>query len=137
MRKLFRYALRITNYALRIAFLLCAAIFIMTSTCAAENLKFIDAMEDTGYYYDGDSVKSEGSNVFRVDMAVIKASINRMYVYDVRINHADKTYEILSSKILSYDTRAEIETNKSRRPVQTYSDKSELGQMVRLILYGE
>lgn len=109
----------------------------MTSTCAAENLKFIDAMDDTGYYYDGDSVKSEGSNVFRVDMAVIKASINRMYVYDVRINHADKTYEILSSKILSYDTRAEIETNKSRRPVQTYSDRSELGQMVRLILYGE
>lgn len=118
--------------------IICAAIIFMSgASCSAENLKFIDAMEDTGYYYDGDSVKSEAVDVFRVDMAVIKASINRMYVYDVRINHADKTYEILSSKILSYDTRAEIETNKSRRPVQTYSDKSELGQMVRLILYGE
>lgn len=118
--------------------IICAAIIFMSgASCSAENLKFIDAMEDTGYYYDGDSVKSEAADVFRVDMAVIKASINRMYVYDVRINHADKTYEILSSKILSYDTRAEIETNKSRRPVQTYSDKSELGQMVRLILYGE
>ena len=117
--------------------ILAATIFFSSSICAAENLKFIDAMDDTGYYYDGDSVKSEGVDVFRVDMAVIKASLNRMYVYDVRINHADKTYEILSSKILSYDTRAEIETNKSRRPVQTYSDRSELGQMVRLILYGE
>ena len=75
--------------------------------------------------------------MFYVNMAVIKASLNRMYVYDVRIDHSEKTYEILSSKILSYDTRAEIESNKSSRPPQHYSNKSEFGQMVRLILYGE
>ena len=106
-------------------------------TCSAENLKFIDAMEDTGYYYDADSVQAESASVFYVNMAVIKASLNRMYVYNLRINHAERTYEILSSKILSYDTRAEIESNNSRRPVQTYSNRSEFGQMVRLILYGE
>ena len=119
-------------------FLICAAvIFLSGASCSAENLKFIDAMDDTGYYYDADSIQIENSSVLRVDMAVIKASLNRMYVYDVQINHSKKTYEILSSKILSYDTRAEIESNKSRRPVQTYSKKSELGQMVQLILYGE
>ena len=118
-------------------FLICAALLMMNSTCAAENLKFIDAMEDTGYYYDADSVQAESSSTFYVDMAVIKASLNRMYVYNVRIDHAEKTYEILSSRILSYDTRAEIESNKNSRPPQHYSNKSEFGQMVRLILYGE
>ena len=118
-------------------FLILAAIIFLSSTCSAENLKFIDAMDDTGYYYDADSVKSESSAVFNVQMAVIKASLNRMYTYEVRINHAQRIYEVLSSKILSYDTRAVIDVNNSRRPPQTYSDKSEMGQMVRLILYGE
>lgn len=117
---------------------ICAASLILSgATCSAENLQFVDAMEDTGYYYDADTVETESYSVFYVNMAVIKASLNRMYVYDLRINHAEKTYEILSSKTLSYDTRAEIESNNSRRPVQTYSDKSEFGQMVRLILYGD
>ena len=115
-----------------------AAIFVLSgSICAAENLKFIDAMDDTGYYYDADSVRSENANVFKVQMAVIKASLNRMYTYEVRITPASHTYEILSSKILSYDTRAVLEANDSRRPPHRYSDKSELGQMVRLILYGD
>ncbi|MBQ6297398.1 MAG: hypothetical protein IJK81_06865 [Selenomonadaceae bacterium] len=119
-------------------FLLILAMVLMScSTCAAENLKFIDAMDDTGYYYDADSVQTESSSVFNVKMAVIKANFNRMYTYDVRITHTSRTYEILSSQILSYDTRAILEVNNSRRPPQRYSDKSEMGQMVRLILYGE
>ena len=117
--------------------LILAIIFLSGSTCAAEDLKFIDAMEDTGYYYDADSVQSESDTVFNVKMAVIKANFNRMYTYDVKINHASRTYEILSSQILSYDTRAVLEVNNSRRPPQRYSDKSEMGQMVRLILYGD
>ena len=117
---------------------ICAAIiFLNGANCSAEDLKFIDALEDTGYYYDADSVKHESSDVFRVRMAVIKASLNRMYTYDVRITPASHTYEILSSKVLSYDTRAVLETDNKRRAPQKYSDRSELGQMVRLILRGE
>ena len=116
---------------------ICAAMIFLSGNCSAENLKFIDAMDDTGYYYDADSVSSESAEVFKVQMAVIKASLNRMYTYDVRITPASRTYEILSSKILSYDTRAILEVNNSRRPPQRYSDKSEMGQMVRLILYGD
>ena len=119
-------------------FLTCAAmILLMCSTCSAEDLKFIDAMDDTGYYYDADSVNYFDNNVFTVKMAVIKASLNRMYAYDVRIIPSDNTYEVLSSQILSYDTRAVIETNNKARHPQQYSDKSEMGQMVQLILYGE
>ena len=117
--------------------MLTAVIFLSGATCSAENLKFIDAMDDTGYYYDVDSVRAESDEIFNVQMSVIKANLNRMYTYDVRITHASRTYEILSSKILSYDTRAVLETNNSRRSPQRYSDKSEMGQMVRLILYGD
>lgn len=120
-------------------FLLVITTIILMSgaTCAAEDLKFIDAMDDTGYYYDADSVKIESPSVLTVRMAVIKANFNRMYTYNVRITHTSRIYEILSSKILSYDTRAELESNNKRRPPQRYSDKSEMGQMVHLILYGE
>ena len=127
----------IAHYALRITHcLLATIIFLSSSICAAEDLRFIDALDDTGYYYDAESVQTESDNVFKVRMAVIKASLNRMYTYDVRITHTEKTYEILASKILSYDTRAEIETNDNRRPPRNYSDRSEMGQMVSLILYG-
>lgn len=116
--------------------LLVLMILLTCSTCSAEELKFIDAMDDTGYYYDVDSVQSEG-DIIKVKMAVIKASLNRMYAYDVRITPANHTYEVLSSQILSYDTRAVLETNNKRRRPQHYSDKSEMGQMVQLILYNE
>ena len=117
---------------------ICAAILLLNGTsCSAENLIFIDAMDDTGYYYDADSISSASDKIFNVQMAVIKASLNRMYTYDVQITPAERIYEILSSRILSYDTRAVLEVNNKRRPPQKYSDKSEMGQMVRLILYGD
>lgn len=117
--------------------LILSAIFILNgANCSAEDLKFIDALDDTGYYYDADTVKTESDNVLSVKMAVIKASLNRMYTYDLLINHASRTYEILASKILSYDTRAVISENNSRRLPKNYSDRSEMGQMVRLILHG-
>ena len=119
------------------SFFLVILLLMSFSTCSAENLKFIDAMDDTGYYYDVDSVNDIDNGVFTVKMAVIKASLNRMYAYDVRITPSNRTYEVLSSQILSYDTRAVIETNNKRRLPQKYSDKSEMGQMVRLILYGD
>lgn len=120
-------------------FLTAALIFALSwSSCSAEDLRFIDAMDDTGYYYDADSVRhDEKSAVIYVKMAVIKAGLNQMYTYDIRIHYNDHSYEILSTKKLSYDTRAEIESNNTRRPLQRYSDKSEMAQMVRLILYDD
>ena len=120
-------------------FLTAALIFALSwSSCSAEDLRFIDAMDDTGYYYDADSVRhDEKSAVIYVKMAVIKAGLNQMYTYDLRIDYVERTYEILSTKTLSYDTRAEIESNNTRRPLQRYSDKSEMAQMVRLILYDD
>ena len=117
--------------------LLATIILLSGATCSAEDLRFIDAMDDTGYYYDADSVESESDDVFTVKMAVIKASLNRMYAYDVRITPDERIYEILSSTVLSYDTRAVLEVNETPRPPQHYSDRSEMGQMVQMILSGE
>lgn len=116
-------------------FLILSTIFFLSSaTCSAENLKFIDALDDTGYYYDADSVNFDADGSFTVKMAVIKASLNRMYAYDVRITPAERIYEILATQSLSYDTRAVLESNYTPRPPQRYSDRSEMGQMVTLIL---
>lgn len=116
--------------------ILLTIIFLGSASCSAENFKFIDAMEDTGYYYDADSVQFESPTVLFVKMAVIKADLNRMHVYDVRIFHADRNYRILATKTLSYDTRAVLSTDNSTRPIRKYSDRSEMGQMVNLILRG-
>ena len=117
--------------------ILTAIFFLNGSTCAAENLIFIDAMEDTGYYYDADSVQIRGNGVILVRMAIVKADLNQMYAYDVAINHAEQTYKILGTKILSYDTRAVLEVDNSPRPTRRYSDRSEMGQMVQMILYSQ
>ena len=46
--------------------LLLATILLLSgATCSAEDLRFIDAMDDTGYYYDADSVESESDRVHR------------------------------------------------------------------------
>ena len=84
--------------------------------------------------YDADSVNFDDYGNFTVKMAVIKASLNRMYAYDVRITPAEKVYEILATQNLSYDTRAVLDSNYTPRPPQRYSDRSEMGQMVSLIL---
>lgn len=118
-------------------FLILAAIFFFGgSNCAAENLKFIDAIEDSGYYYDADSVKNFGNDRFTVRMAIIKADTNQMFAYDVLINHVQRTYRILGTQTLSYDTRAVLEVDNSERPTRKFDDRSEMGQMVTMILYG-
>ncbi|MBE8954582.1 MAG: hypothetical protein SR2Q5_02780 [Quinella sp. 2Q5] len=115
--------------------LLAATIFLSGSTCAAEDLRFIDAAQDTGYYYDADSVKFHTESEILVRMAIIKANLNRMYAYEVVINHAEQTYRILGTQILSYDTRAVLEIDNSPRPTRKYAPYSEMGQMVQMILY--
>ena len=113
-----------------------AIIFLNVNNCAAEDLKFIDSSGDDGYFIDMDSVKIENSSVFRVNMAIIRLNLNQMEVVDLRINHKAKNYEILSTKTLSYDERTEIKSDKNRRGVKSYSDKSLMGDIVNIVIYG-
>ena len=106
------------------------------SVCSAENFKFVDAEGNTGYYVDMDTIKIESQESIAASIAVVKANLNKMYVYNVRINHKNQTYQIVSSEILEYDTRNKLESNNRSRPFRPYSPKSEMSELINFVLYG-
>ena len=120
----------------KILTVLAAIIILNFNICAAEDLKFIDSSGDDGYFIDMDSVKIESNSIFRVNMAIIRLNLNQMEVVDLRINHAAKNYEILSTKTFSYDDRTEIKSDSRRRGIKSYSDKSLMGDIVNIVIYG-
>ena len=111
-------------------------IFFDFNSCSAENLKFIDAREDLGYYFDADSVKIRNDKIFNVNLIVIRADSNQMEVTDLEINHAEKVYTIKSTKTLSYSDRTEISADYQKHLPHSYSDKSLMSELVLMILYG-
>ncbi len=111
-------------------------IFFDLNFCAAEDLKFIDARGDLGYYVDLDSVKIQNDEIFNVNLVVIRADINQMELTDVEINHAKKIYTIKSTKTLSYSDRTEISADYESHAPHSYSDKSLMSEIVQIILYG-
>lgn len=113
-----------------------AIIFLNWNICAAENLKFIDSNDDYGYFIDMDSVKIESNSAFRVNMAIIRLNVNQMEIVDLRINHAAKNYSILSTRTVSYDERTEIKSDKTPRGAKSYSEKSLMGDIVNILIYG-
>ena len=109
----------------------------MNSICAAQEFTCVDAEDMTGYYVDTETIKIERSEFITATIAVIRADMNKMYVYNLRINHKDQTYQIISSKILEYDTRRLIESNDRSRPYRPYAARSEMSVLIKYILYGE
>ena len=116
--------------------LVLAIIFLNLNTCAAEYLKFIDSNGDDGYFIDMDTVKFEGSKVFSVDMAIIRINLNQMEIIDLQINYDEKKYVIRSTRTLSYDERTEIKSDYTPRVAKGYSDKSLMGDIVQIVVYG-
>lgn len=110
--------------------------FMSVSLCFGEDLVFVDADEDTGYYVAMDAVNIESKDFINATIAIVKANSNRMYLYNVKINHRDNSYQINSSKILEYDTKNLLESNDQRRPFRPYSPNSEMSELVRFILEG-
>ncbi len=118
------------------ALLFATVIFIDVKICAAENLKFIDAEDDTGYFVDLDSFAEENASVFRVNMIVIRINLNQMDAVNLRINHRLQTYIIRSIKTYSYDKRTEIKSDEQIRPTRNYNDDSLMGDLVKIVLNG-
>ena len=113
-----------------------AIIFLNFSTCAAEDLKFIDSNGDDGYFIDMDTIKFESATVFNVDLIIIRLNLNQMEVIDLQINHGAKNYLIRSTRTLSYDERTLISSDNSRRTPKSYSDKSWMGDIVSIVING-
>ena len=117
--------------------LIIAAIILNMNICAAEDLKFIDSKDDFGYFIDIDTIKLESRNTFSVNMVIIRANLNEMDVIDLQINHELKNYTVYSIKTLSYDERAEIKSDMTRRQAKTYAEKSLMGEIVEFVINGD
>lgn len=115
---------------------LMAVMFLNLNTCAAENLKFIDSNGNDGYFIDMDTVKIESAAVFSVNLAIIRLDSNQMDLIDLQINHHAKNYVIRSTRTLSYDERTEIRSDYTPRSPKSYSDKSYMGDIVQIVIYG-
>ena len=115
---------------------LVAVIFLNLNTCAAEDLKFIDSNGNDGYFIDMDTIKIESATVFSVNLAIIRLDSNQMELIDLQINHGEKKYIIRSTRTLSYDERTEIRADNAPRRPMSYSDKSFMGDIVRIVIYG-
>ena len=115
---------------------LMAVMFLNLNTCSAENLKFIDSNGYDGYFIDMDTIKIESPTVFSVNLAIIRLDSNQMDLIDLQINHGAKYYVIRSTRTLSYDERTEIRADYTPRTPKSYSDKSYMGDIVQIVIYG-
>ena len=118
-------------------FLFVATLTLYSSMCFAQEFTFVDADDVTGYYVDRETIKIESSEFITTTIAVVRADMNKMYVYNLRINYKNQTYQIVSSKTFEYDTRDLLETNNKSRPFRPYASKSEMSELIRYILYGD
>ena len=89
-----------------------------------------------GYFIDMDTVKIESATVFSVNLAIIRLDSNQMDLIDLQINHGAKNYVIRSTRTLSYDERTEIRADYTPRSPKSYSDKSYMGDIVQIVIYG-
>ena len=121
---------------LRMLIILMMTITLFSSECLAQDFTFVDAEDSTGYYVDKETIKIESPEFISTTIAVIRADMNKMYVYNLRINHKNQTYQIISSKTFEYDTRNLIEKNDKSRPYRPYASKSEMSELIKYILYG-
>ncbi|MBQ7475980.1 MAG: hypothetical protein IJT06_01130 [Selenomonadaceae bacterium] len=116
--------------------ILTAAIFFSAKNCFAEDLRFIDAKDDIGYYVDASTIRIESDSVFFADLVIIRASINQMEVINLRINHWERTYAVQSVRTLSYDGRTELKVDNNPRRAASYNDRSLIGDVVHFVIYG-
>ena len=83
---------------------------------AAEDMRFVDANGDTGYYVDAASI-TRLSDVGR-------EAENRRLLYRIRFNRQMRTYQILSGQVGVYDTKEVLRTTPGMAAPQVYTPTS-------------
>ena len=94
-------------------FLLAVLVFLTSfSLCeAAEDMRFVDAEDDTGYYVDAASIVRVSDTERDAVVAVVKADENRRYLYRTRLNRQAGTYQFVSTRVEVYDTNEVLRTS--------------------------
>ena len=106
--------------------LLTAAILCVAAVCHAEtvdfsemDLRFVDAVGLTGYYVDMNDISIKDNDEATARVEIVKADVNRLYLYHIAFNRKKRTYHILDSIVAVYDTK-EI-TGGSSAPLKPQS----------------
>ena len=117
------------------SFLLAIALFIACcGVCeAAEDMRFVDAEDDTGYYVDAASIARVSDTEFDAVVAVIKVAENRLYLYHMRFNHQAGTYRIFDARVEVYDTKEILRTMQGMDTPQVYTPASPMRGIVDFI----
>ena len=101
--------------------------------CAAEDMRFVDAEDDTGYYVDAASIVRVSDTERDAIIAVVKAAENRRYVYRTRLNPHIGTYQFVSAQVEVYDTREVLRTTQGMNMPQKYTPASPLRSIADFI----
>ena len=120
----------------RIGMLLLAMLLLLTGVCAAEDMRFVDAQDYTGYYVDASSVTYESTAACDATIAVIKADRNRMFRYRMHFDRSKRTYQIQSSEVLAYDTKTVLSKSGADPVAHPYAIFSPMKTILDFI-YGE
>ena len=108
--------------------------FTSFSVCnAAEDMRFVDAEDDTGYYVDAASIVRVSDTERDAVVAVIKAAENRLYLYHTRFNRQSGTYRIFSAQVEVYDTKEVLRTTQGMDVPLVYTPASPMRSIVDFI----
>lgn len=115
--------------------LLLAALVLLTGLgrCAAEDMRFVDADEDTGYYVDAATIVRVSEAERDAVVAVVKAAENRRYLYRMRFDRVQSTYRIFSTQVEVYDTKEVLRTVPGMDAPQPYTPASPMRGIVDFI----
>ena len=108
--------------------------FTSFSVCnAAEDMRFVDAEDDTGYYVDAASIVRVSDTERDAVVAVVKADENRRYLYRTRLNRQAGTYQFVSTRVEVYDTKEVLRTSQGMDVPQKYTPASPLRSIADFI----
>ena len=116
-------------------FLLAVLVFLTSfSLCeAAEDMRFVDAEDDTGYDVDAASIVRVSDTERDAVVAVVKADENRRYLYRTRLNRQAGTYQFVSTRVEVYDTKEVLRTSQGMDVPQKYTPASPLRSIADFI----
>ena len=116
-------------------FLLAVLVFLTSfSLCeAAEDMRFVDAEDDTGYYVDAASIVRVSDTERDAVVAVVKADENRRYLYRTRLNRQAGADQVVSTRVEVYDTKEVLRTSQGMDVPQKYTPASPLRSIADFI----
>ena len=116
-------------------FLIAALVFLASFSIgeAAEDMRFVDAEDDTGYYVDAASIVRISDAERDAVVAVVKAAENRRYLYHTRLNRQTGTYQFVSTQVEVYDTKEVLRTSQGMDAPRQYTPASPLRSIADFI----